>query len=555
MAKYQADAYLRLSYTADRSEESDSISNQKKLIEDFAASHPDIELVSERVDDGYSGVLFDRPAFQEMMADIMAGKINCVIVKDLSRLGREYIETGRYLQRIFPAYGVRFISVNDNIDTANEQNGDDLSIGLKNLLNDTYCRDISVKTRSALLTKRQKGDYVGACPIYGYRKDPENRNRLVIDEYSARVVRDIYRRRIDGASAKKIAEELNALGILSPLAYKISRGLPHPTGGYADSQDAKWSAHSVIRILQDETYTGVLLQGKQETHNHKLKNIRVKPREEWIRTEKAHEPIITKRDFELVQSIMPLDTRTTPDGKEVYLFSGLLICGCCGGRMTRKTNTVNGKKYVYYHCPAGRKKGCDHPVMLKESDLTNCVLESLQAYIRNIVSLEELLDSISEEQINQELIAGFKAQIADNEVQITKSRRFKSMLYENLVSGLITKEEFRYNQDLYTAQIEQAQEAVKRLRAEMDRAADNTIDRLRWTRHFKEFAAMTTLDRRAVIALIQSIRVIGKDKFDITFRYEIERDQELEKLERCGKLPPTLRAMVPGPAENGKETV
>ena len=203
MPKYKGDAYLRLSYSADRSVESDSIANQKKLIEDFVAAHPDIELVSERVDDGYSGVLFDRPAFQEMMNDIVSGKINCVIVKDLSRLGREYIETGRYLRQIFPTYGVRFISVNDGIDTANEQNGDDLHISLKNLLNDTYCRDISVKTRSALLTKRQNGDYVGSCPIYGYQKDPENKNHLVIDEYPARVVRDIYRRRIDGASAKQ----------------------------------------------------------------------------------------------------------------------------------------------------------------------------------------------------------------------------------------------------------------------------------------------------------------------------------------------------------------
>ena len=252
--QYRADGYLRLSYTADGSTESDSIANQRKLIQDFVSGQPDIELVSERVDDGYSGVLFDRPAFQEMMNDIVSGKINCVIVKDLSRLGREYIETGRYLRQIFPAYGVRFISVNDGIDTANEQNGDDLHITLKNLLNDTYSRDISVKTRSALLTKRQNGDYVGSCPIYGYRKDPENKNHLIIDEYPARVVRDIYRRRIDGASAKHIAEELNRLGVLSPMAYKDSRGLPHPTGGFADVPDAKWSARAVIRILQEETY-------------------------------------------------------------------------------------------------------------------------------------------------------------------------------------------------------------------------------------------------------------------------------------------------------------
>lgn len=531
MAKYDATAYLRLSYTADQSEESDSITNQKKLVEDFVAAHPDITLVSERVDDGYSGVLFDRPAFQEMMQDITQGTINCVIVKDLSRLGREYIETGRYLRQIFPAYGVRFIAINDGIDTANEHNGDDLNISLKNLLNDTYCRDISVKTRSALLSKRKNGEYVGACPVYGYQKDPENRNQLVIDEDTARVVRDIFRRRIDGASAKRIADELNRLGIPSPLAYKISRGLPHPEKGYADSQKAKWSAHAILRILQDETYTGVLVQGKQSTHNHKLKDIIQKPAEEWIRTENAHAPIIRKHDFDLVQKIMGLDTRTAPKGDAVYLFSGILICRSCGGRMTRKTNTVKGKKYIYYHCPTGKKNGCKHPTMVREDELIACVLESLQAHIRNVVSLEKLLDSISEEQINQELIAGFKSQIAENEVQLEKAMQFKAALYENFVSGFLDKKEYRDLKNQYTVQIEQRREAIESLRKEMEQANTNTNDRLRWTQHFKEFSTMTTLDRRAVVALIQSIHVEGKNDLKITFRYQLEYQQAKAKLE------------------------
>ena len=382
MPKFQATAYLRLSYTENHENESDSIANQKKLIEDYVKGHPDIELVSEKVDDGYSGILFDRPAFQEMMQDIMDGKVNCVIVKDLSRLGREYIETGRYLRRIFPAYGVRFIAINDNIDTAHEHAGDDLNISMKNLINDAYCHDISVKTRSALEVKRKKGDYVGACPVYGYRKSAENRNQLVVDEYAARVVRDIFRAKIDGRSAKRIADELNALGVLSPLAYKISRGLPHPKGGFADRPDAKWSATTVIRILQDEIYTGTLVQGRQGTYNHKLRNVIQKPDEEWIRVENAHEAIIHKRDFDLVQHIMGLDTRTAPEGEKVYLFSGLLVCGCCGARMTRKTNTVGGKKYIYYHCPTGKKHGCPHPVMLREDDLIQCVLASVQAHTR-----------------------------------------------------------------------------------------------------------------------------------------------------------------------------
>ena len=213
MPKYQAAEYLRLSYTDDKSSESDSIQNQKRLIADWLTGHPDIELVSTRIDDGYSGILFDRPDFQRMMDDIMAGRINCVIVKDLSRLGREYIETGRYLRQLFPSYGVRFIAINDDIDTANEHSGDDLIVGVKNLVNDTYCRDISVKTRTALMVKRKNGDYVGACPVYGYQKAPDNKNRLVIDNDAARVVRDIFRRRINGVSARKIADDLNEHGL------------------------------------------------------------------------------------------------------------------------------------------------------------------------------------------------------------------------------------------------------------------------------------------------------------------------------------------------------
>lgn len=533
MSKYRATDYLRLSYTENRENESDSIANQKKLIEDYVKEHPDIELVSEKVDDGYSGILFDRPAFQEMMQDIMDGKINCVIVKDLSRLGREYIETGRYLRRIFPAYGVRFIAINDNIDTAHEHAGDDLNISMKNLINDAYCHDISVKTRSALEVKRKKGDYVGACPVYGYRKSAENRNQLVVDEYAARVVRDIFRAKIDGRSAKRIADELNALGVLSPLTYKISRGLPHPKGGFADRPDAKWSATTVIRILQDEIYTGTLVQGRQGTYNHKLRNVIQKTEEEWIRVENAHEAIIRKRDFDLVQHIMGLDTRTAPEGEKVYLFSGLLVCGCCGARMTRKTNTMGGKKYIYYHCPTGKKHGCTHPVMLREDDLIQCVLASVQAHIKNVVSVDELLNSISEETINRELVAGCKAQIAENRAQLEQIGMFKAGLYENFVKGMLDKAEYKSLRDGYSERMEELRSAIDQLRQEMERVTDRTSERQKWAQQFREFSNMTELDRRAVVTLIQSIRIISKTELKITFRYQMEYDAALQKLSQA----------------------
>ena len=317
MQVYKAIKYIRLSYTDDKTVESDSVANQRRLIDDYIARHPEIEVVAEKIDDGYSGVLFDRPAFQEMMRMIEQGEVNCVIVKDLSRLGREYIETGRYMRRVFPAYGVRFIAINDNVDTENDA-ADDLTVSVKNIMNEAYSRDISVKTRSALDVKRRSADFVGAFTIYGYVKTGDKHKSLEIDEYAAGVVRDIFRKRLEGFSASHIADELNRMGILSPLAYKRNHGMPHAKGGYTDRKDCKWSATTIIRILQDETYTGTLVQGKQTTPHFKLKEREDKPSSEWIRVEGTHEAIIQKHDFNLVQRLRRIDTRTSPKSDKVY---------------------------------------------------------------------------------------------------------------------------------------------------------------------------------------------------------------------------------------------
>ena len=530
MPKYKAVDYIRLSYTDDRSNESDSVANQRRLIENFVERNSDIELVSEKIDDGYSGILFDRPAFKEMMELITAGEVNCVIVKDLSRLGREYIETGRYLRRVFPAYGVRFIAINDNIDTAHENSGDDLAVSVKNIMNEAYCRDISIKTRSALDVKRRNGDFVGAFPVYGYMKSPENKNLLIPDPYASRIVQDIYRMRLDGCSAARIAKALNELHILSPLAYKKNNGFPYAKNGWADREDCQWSAHTVIRILQDETYTGCLAQGKQGTPHYKLKELEQRPSSEWVRVKDTHEAIITKQDYDLIQRIAGLDTRTAPDKSSVYLFSGILICGCCGGRMTRKTNRVKDKEYRYYYCPTGKKHGCTNPVMIKENTLVDCVLECLKSYVRNVASLGEILSSIDQSKINRELVNQYSSQIVQNEQQLEKNMTFKSQLYENLISGMITKEEYTSFKAKYTRVEERIRGSIKQLKAQLDDVLENRSERLRWVNRFTEFANLTELDRKVIIQLIQSIRVVGKKEIDIRFNYEDEYKRAMEML-------------------------
>ena len=528
MPKYKATAYIRLSYTDDRSSESDSVSNQRKLIENFVQRNPDIEVVSEKIDDGYSGIIFDRPAFKEMMQDVTDGNINCVIVKDLSRLGREYIETGRYLRRVFPAYGVRFIAITDNIDTAHESSGDDLTVSVKNIMNEAYCRDISIKTRTSLDVKRRNGDFVGAFTVYGYMKSEDNKNQLVPDPYAARVVRDIFRMRLEGASALRIARELNRLGILSPLAYKKNNGLPYAKKGYADKEDCKWSATTIIRILQDETYTGTLVQGKQGTPHYKIKQMEQRPESEWIRIPDAHEALIAKQDFDLVQRIRNLDTRTAPKEDTVYLFSGVLICGCCGNRMTRKTNRVNGKEYHYYYCPTGKKKGCANPTMLKESTLIDCVRESLKAYICNVASLETMLTSIDQSRINQALVKEYTDHITDNERRLAQAMELKARLYESLVEGILTKEEYTSYKAKYTKQTEDIKAAIAALKEKLTDVLENRSERNRWISHFTQFESLETLDRKALIHMVQSIQVISKTELNIRFTYEDEYKKAIQ---------------------------
>ena len=531
--KYKAVKYIRLSSSDDNKQgESDSVVNQRKLIDDYIIRHhPEIEVVGEFVDDGVSGIVFDRPSFNKMMEFIQDGEANCVITKDLSRLGRDRIETGRYLRRIFPAFGVRFIAINDNIDTLNDDT-DGLFVSVKSIMNDEYCRDISGKTRSALDVKRANGDYTGACPVYGYKKDENDRNRLVKDDYAAEIVRDIFRMKIDGCSAARIAEILNGRGVLSPMEYKKDRGLPYPKKGYADIDGAKWSATTIIRILTDETYTGTLVQGKTGTPNYKLKELVQRPEDEWHRTENAHEAIIMRHNFDLTQKIMRLDTRTAPKGDKVYLFSGILICGCCGNRMTRKTASYKGEKSYYYWCPTGRNNGCAGAVMLKESDLVKCVLGNVKAHISNIASLETLIAGLDATRIARELAGRLTEQIAENERRLEKIRVYKAGLYENIMNGNLSKSEHKAMKDKYSVDAETLTAANVRLQNEIEAVLSCRHERMAWTEHFTKFENLDVIDRRTVMHLIHSIRVLGRTELEISFNYQLEYENAVDLFEK-----------------------
>ena len=260
--RYRTALYLRLSREDGDKTESDSIANQRTLLEAYAIDHPELCIVDEFVDDGYSGSNFERPAFQRLFQELEQGTINCILVKDLSRFGRNYIEVGRYLERIFPVMRVRLIAVTDNYDSQSAwKTSDSIMVPMRNLLNDAYCRDISVKIKSQLAVKRKRGDFVGSFAAYGYRKDPANHTKLIVDELAAENVQSIFRWKISGMNNQGIADRLNAKKVSSPAARKLQSGAKLSLH-FRKSDEPPWSAKAVDRILHNEVYIGKLVQGK-----------------------------------------------------------------------------------------------------------------------------------------------------------------------------------------------------------------------------------------------------------------------------------------------------
>ena len=531
---WDATLYLRLSREDGDKEESNSISGQRDLIRDFMAHHPDLREYAVKVDDGFSGSSFERPAFKEMMADIKAGKTNCVIVKDLSRFGRNYLDAGEYIEKIFPFLGVRFIAINDNFDSERERtSSDDLMIPFKNLINEAYCRDISVKIRSQLEIKRKRGEYLGSFAAYGYRKSETDKNQLVIDEYAADVIRDIFKWKLEGASPKAIADRLNSAGILSPMEYKKSLGMKYATSFKANVK-ALWSAASIIRVLKNPLYIGVLTQGKETTPSYKVHKRISKDEEEWAVVQDSHEAIISRSDFDKVQKVLALDTRTCKDDSVVQLFSGMVFCGDCGASMIRKTVPAGGKKYIYYVCSENKanKKVCSaHSI--RDTDLENIVLLSAQQYIQAVIDLQDLLELTDTAPLRTAEAQKVQRQIDMKRGELERYNRLLMSLYESLTDGIINKDEYMRLKQRYS---EQNAEAEKQLLALQDVLADiqeHGSASLGWMNEFREHQNITALDRETVVALIERIFVFDDKRVEITFRWHDEYEWQADILQRA----------------------
>lgn len=521
---FLAAMYLRLSRDDEDRDgsmktESNSIGSQRELIRTFIREQSDIELYDIYVDDGFSGSNFDRPEFKRMISDIKAGRVNCVIVKDLSRFGRDYIESGRYIQKTFPALGVRFIALTDHYDSSLADTGESsIVLPVKNFINDSYCRDISTKVKSQLEVKRKNGECIAPFAVYGYLKSEADRNRLVIDEYAAENVRKIFEWKIEGIAVSEIANTLNRLGILSPKEYKKSLGL-HYNGGFSSTGTALWSSTTVKRILTNEVYLGHLVQGKTEKINYKVKKNTEKPKEEWVKVENTHEPIVSEDDFFIVQNLLKTDGRKSMDTGNASPFMGLLFCGDCGEQMVRRVNRYKDTVKVYYICSTkNRGDGCSRH-SIEEQTLKDIVAESVRHYANTFLKEKQLFERSVQFETNFESVSRYDKEIERLKKEQDKYYKLCSGLYEDLSSGIITKEEFERLHGGFGQKAKELEEAMKKqeqLIKEMFKKGVLSAGRLKT---FQDCVEVKEIDRRSLCSMVKRIEVYENRQIEIEFYF------------------------------------
>lgn len=528
---YHTAIYLRLSrddedINGSAKRESDSISSQRELARSFVREQLDMELFDIYIDDGYSGANFDRPDFKRMMADIEAGNVNCVVVKDLSRFGRDYIEAGRFIQKTFPAFSVRFIAITDHYDSLTaDQSTTSLVIPVKNFVNDSYCQDISEKVKSHQKIKREKGKFIGAFAVYGYQKDHEDKNKLVIDEYAAKIVKNIFTWKLDGMSNLAIAKRLNGNGIFSPLEYKKSHRENYATGFHAGIV-SKWSAVAVKRILINEIYTGTMVQGKREKVNYKVDKILEKPESEWFKVEGTHEAIVSKEDYQNVQRLLKVDTRAGKGKEKAHMFSGLLFCGDCKEPMVRRINRYKGTEKIYYICSTrNRSEGCSRH-SISEADLKRVVFQIIRSQATLLMDVNRQMQYLQTKEMKFEDVVGFDKEITRLRSEQEKYLELRAGLYEDLKMGVITQTDFKNFSAIYEKQYIETEQALTKQEEMLKRLFYNGVQSGVKLERLKETMRITTLDRDTLLAFVDRIEVYEEKKVLVQFSYQ----EEMEKM-------------------------
>ena len=524
---WSAALYIRLSRDDGDKAESNSVTSQKEILKEYLKLHPDIQFHDYYVDDGWSGTDFDRPGFQQMMEAIFRGAVNCVIVKDLSRFGRNAAESGRYLEDIFVRHRVRFIALNNGIDTASgNMNAATrlISMGVTNVINESVAATTSVNVRGTLNMNRQQGKFIGSFPTYGYLKDPQDHHKLIVDEESAAVVRMIFEKYIAGTSIMGIAKELNAMGIPNPSTYKRLKGYNyrHPVG---NKNDGLWPDSSVRRILKNEMYIGNMIQGRNTTVSYKIHQCRAVPKEDWIRVTGTHEAIIDPDTFRKAQNLLGRYIRKPPAQNRVHLLSGFVRCAKCGRIMSRKTNRHPYGTYHYYRCVTNNKMktgGCMGG-SLRAGRIEHEVLTLLQNTASACAESEKLLDQIRRSNSRKRESADLQNLLARQKAERERCRQASADLYPDWKSGILTQEEYMTIKANLNEKLKNMDESIRNLEHTARQYAAGIGRDNAFLSAFRKYSPIQQLTRPMLVELVKEIQTHEDGQVEILLNFQQEQ--------------------------------
>ena len=542
---YRAAGYIRLSVEDSGKPGADTIEAQKELVLGYIEAQPDMSFVAVYCDNGRTGTNFERPGFEQLMEGIRTNKIDCVVVKDLSRFGRNYKETGSYLEHIFPALDVRFIAINDHFDTLTaEHSSDGYIIPLKNIMNEVYSKDISKKIIPALTTKRQRGEFIGTWAAYGYQKCAGDKHRIEPDGETAPVVRNIFQWRLDGMSYLQIARKLNDMEIPSPARYHYLKG-DAKSERYASTV---WKTQVIKKMLSNEVYLGHMVQGRKCSRFSEGRKQTLVPQSEWIIVHNTHEPLVDEAVFQAVQEMGDACRATYQErlgrhdklGTIPNILRGLIFCADCKRPLVRyKSVTNQGKNLFYvYICPthADDLSSCPKKYF-HETELIEILWNTLRCEIALAVDMERQMKQYRRTAKAVEQEALLKREITDAMQQLDRAGMLYDSLYPNYIAKLMTEQEYMELKRQYQADMERAQarigELERRQQAELRQTTDNP-----WLAVYGQYRQEKVLTEDMAHALIERVEIDAENHVSVTLRYQDEYRALAELLDYAGKAVP-----------------
>jgi len=534
--------YVRLSREdrnkeSGRSEDSDSIVNQQKILVEYLEKffEGQYEVVDFYVDDGLTGTDDTRKEFMRMVQDIEEGRVNCVVCKTLSRAFRNYSDQGYYLEQYFPQMNVRFVTTGDpKIDTyTNPEAITSLEVPINGLMNDRFAAKTSGDIRRTLDHKRRAGEFIGAFAPYGYLKDPSNKNHLILDNEIAPIKHDIYRWLVhDGMSMSGAAKKLNEMGIPNPTAYKQSKGCNYhnPNSG---ANDGLWTGTNLRRMILEPVNLGHMVQGRQRVVSYKVHNMVSVPEEDWFICENTHEPTFSQEEYDTLVRLLQRDTRTSNHSRTVHLFGGFLKCHDCGKAMRRKPSQWN----IYYVCRTYAEKSNTHCTRhsIREDALGSAVLSAVQTQVALLESLRKIIDKINLLPETNTHALRIEQLLKEKIRALEKVKLLSDGLYVDWKSGDITREDFRRMKDRFEAQKEQLGRVTANLEEEqclMGKGADSGSEIFQV---FLKYSNVRQIDRALLIELIDTIYIHEGKEVTIDFRFQDELERMMEFVEMNGQ--------------------